>query len=167
MFLFFYKMGHSWPLFHYFRLFDIVYSKQMFKPTSDLWSRKQPFNQLSHNYCPSNVLVSSVTSFHFSLRGTSSSPRAEEIGSSPKADAKEWFRRTVETGSARTGQRAVASAAVGRRSVATDATRPNLPTPQRRTWSASPISSRERPALRIWRRNCFVTLITTTLCLAK
>ena len=53
------KIGHSRPLFHYFRLFITVDSKCSIQsatndwiPTVDLWNRKHPFYQLSHNHWP-------------------------------------------------------------------------------------------------------------------
>ena len=53
---FFSKVGHSWPLFLYFRLFDTVDSKQMFNikfpddwiRTKDLWYWKRLLYQLSY-----------------------------------------------------------------------------------------------------------------------
>ena len=46
-------------LIFYFRLFNTVDSKQMFKNfaddsirTADIWYWKQPIYQLSHNHCP-------------------------------------------------------------------------------------------------------------------
>ena len=59
--LFFKKVGHSRPLFIYFRLFSTV-NKQMFNinfandwsRTIDLWYWKWPLYQLSHNHFPSS-----------------------------------------------------------------------------------------------------------------
>ena len=57
----FLKMGHSRPLFFlYCRLFNTVNSKEMFNinfvddwiQKVDLWNRKHPLYQLSHNPCP-------------------------------------------------------------------------------------------------------------------
>ena len=52
-------MGHSWPLFLYFRLFNPVDSDLMSQifandwiRTADLCCKNQPLNQLSHNHCP-------------------------------------------------------------------------------------------------------------------
>ena len=66
-------MGHSRPLFLYFRLFNTVENKQMFNisfvndwiRTADLWFWKQPLYQLSHHqlfvciflYCFPNGIV--------------------------------------------------------------------------------------------------------------
>ena len=56
------KMGHSRLLFLYFCLFNKIDRKQMFHKilmmddwsrTADLWCRKRPLYQLSHNHCPS------------------------------------------------------------------------------------------------------------------
>ena len=52
-------MGHSWPLFIYFRLFNTVDSEQMFNIniadnwiwTTDFWYRKRPLYQRSQNDC--------------------------------------------------------------------------------------------------------------------
>ena len=53
-------MGHYLPLFLYFRLFKTVDSKQKFTidwiRTVNLWCRKRPLYQLSHNHCPSILL---------------------------------------------------------------------------------------------------------------
>ena len=58
---FFCKVGHSQPLFIYFRLFNTVDRKQMLYinfvndwiRTLDLWYHKRPLYQLSHYHCPS------------------------------------------------------------------------------------------------------------------
>ena len=54
------KVGYSRPLFIYFSLFNAVYSKKIFdinfaddwSRTLDLWYRKRPLYQLSHNHFP-------------------------------------------------------------------------------------------------------------------
>ena len=59
----YFLMGHSLSLFHYFRLFNTVGSKQMFNInfaddwiwTMDLWFQKRLLYQLSHNHC--HILV--------------------------------------------------------------------------------------------------------------
>ena len=59
----FFKVGPSRPLFIYFRLFNTVDSKQVYKMfninftydwirTADLWYWKQSLYQLSHNHFP-------------------------------------------------------------------------------------------------------------------
>ena len=60
------KMGHSRPLFIYFRLFNTqltVNKSSIYKKiandwirTADLWYLKQPLYQLSHNHCPNEEL---------------------------------------------------------------------------------------------------------------
>ena len=63
-------MRHSQPLFLSFCLFHTIESTQMFNinfaddwiRTLDLWYRKRPLCQLSHNHCPStgNMLTSNT-----------------------------------------------------------------------------------------------------------
>ena len=50
--IFFIKMGHSWPLF----VFSIQLTVKKIR-TEDLWYRKQPLCQLSHNHCPTLKLL--------------------------------------------------------------------------------------------------------------
>ena len=60
-------MGHSWPLFLYFRLFykqltgnlsSLKFADGWIR-TTDLWCRNRPLCQLSHNHCPSSFVCSS------------------------------------------------------------------------------------------------------------
>ena len=46
-------MGHFWPLFLYFRLFNTGNIKfaDDWNQTADLWCCKEPLYQLSHNHC--------------------------------------------------------------------------------------------------------------------
>ena len=63
------KLGHSRPLFLYFRLFykQLTVNKCSIKVADDwiqtrvLWNWKRPLCQLSHNYCPNSF----VTHLHF------------------------------------------------------------------------------------------------------
>ena len=58
-------MGHSLPLFLCFRLFNSVNIKQLFNKsfandwirTTDLWCWRRLLYQLSHNHCPSTVIL--------------------------------------------------------------------------------------------------------------
>ena len=76
----FFNMGHSRPLFLYFRLFNtqltvnkcsINFADDWIQ-TADLWYWKRPLYQLSHNHCPKQYLLNFLSVnfiFIFSLGG--------------------------------------------------------------------------------------------------